>query len=61
VDVVLIDDARLFDGTDDYPTMSELMHVLQKNFPNHRCEVEGDIIRVLPTTPSRLEGTKVAL
>jgi len=46
--VILIDDARAFGVSEDYPTMDELItfvHLLQKNV---RIETEDDIIRILP-------------
>jgi len=44
---ILIDDARCFNGTDDYPTIEELSIIVKKLFPNHSFEVEADIIKVL--------------
>jgi hypothetical protein len=44
-DVLLIDDARLFDGHDDYPTLNALgQHILAKR-PRWTVEVEDDVIR----------------
>lgn len=44
---ILIDDARCFNGTADYPTIKELSLIVEKLFPNHTFHVEADIIRVL--------------
>jgi hypothetical protein len=43
--VILIDDARLFTGEDDYPTLESLNAVLARaGFPG--CRVQDDIIRI---------------
>jgi len=44
--VVLIDDARCFDGTGDYPTLAELERFVRARNPNASFEVRDDIIRV---------------
>ena len=44
--VVLVDDARLFDGTDDYPTLGELQQILSRH-GSWMMECRDDIIRVL--------------
>jgi hypothetical protein len=44
--VVLIDDARLFVGKEDYPTLEELKAFIQKNAPSYSMEVQDDIIRL---------------
>lgn len=49
---ILIDDARLFDGTHDYPHLAELLAGLERH-PTYRAEVSTDIIRVLPVNPPR--------
>jgi hypothetical protein len=46
--VVLIDDARLFDGTNDYPAVEELRELLVSNRPDHSFSVSNDIIRFHP-------------
>lgn len=46
--VVLIDDARGFDGTNDYPTLDELRRMLELHRPEWVMEVAGDIIRMHP-------------
>ena len=43
--VVLIDDARLFEGRSGYPTLSELRSWIERDRPGSRVEVEDDIIR----------------
>lgn len=45
--VVLIDDARCFDGTDDYPFLEDLMATVRRN-SGYRIEVSADIIRLTP-------------
>jgi len=43
--VILIDDARLFNGEDDYPTLESLNAVLARaGFP--ACRVQDDILRI---------------
>ncbi len=43
--VILVDDARLFNGEDDYPTLESLNAVLARaGFP--ACRVRDDIIRI---------------
>lgn len=44
--VVLIDDARLFTGASDYPSLEELRRLLDKWAPGARLEVADDIIRL---------------
>ncbi len=46
--LVLIDDARLFVGESDYPTLKELKGFVQSNFPGHIMIVKNDIIRIIP-------------
>jgi hypothetical protein len=43
--VVLVDDARLFDGTAGYPALPELCARIARERPNARIEVADDIIR----------------
>lgn len=44
---LLIDDARLFNGADDYPTLDELKGFILKNRPTANINVEADTISVL--------------
>jgi hypothetical protein len=44
--VLLIDDARWFDGRTDYPTMEELREKVSREYPGRMVEVTDDIIRV---------------
>jgi hypothetical protein len=46
--IILIDDARLFKGENDYPEISVVKNFVQKNFPNHSMLIKKDIIRILP-------------
>jgi hypothetical protein len=47
--VVLIDDARGFDGTHDYPRMDDLRKTVTALRPDLSFTVEHDIIRMVPT------------
>lgn len=44
--VLLIDDARWFDGRTDYPTMEELREKVSREYPGRMVEVTDDIIRI---------------
>jgi hypothetical protein len=46
--VVLIDDARLFQGKNDYPSIQELAALLQSKGPDYRLSISDDIIRIVP-------------
>lgn len=45
-DVILIDDARDFNGTNSYPTVSDIELLVSKKKPNYSVEVKKDIIRI---------------
>ncbi len=47
--VILIDDARLFDGTNDYPTKEEVSNFVKQHLPNYSFSIKKDIIRILPS------------
>lgn len=44
--IILIDDARCFQGGNDYPTVEELAAYILKTNPAYRLEVVDDVIRV---------------
>ena len=44
--IILIDDANLFNGTDDYPTIEEMKHQKEKLFPNYNFRIENNIIAI---------------
>jgi hypothetical protein len=46
--VLLIDDARLFDGTHDYPMVASLQEKVFEVRPDMSFSVEDDIIRITP-------------
>ncbi len=46
--VILIDDARLFDGTHDYPTVQELRELCARERPEWNFDVVNDMIRIHP-------------
>jgi hypothetical protein len=48
--VVLIDDARHFDGTHDYPRVAELKESVAQTRPDLLFAVEDDIIRITPNS-----------
>lgn len=44
--VILIDDASLFVGKNDYPTMESLQKFVESRFPGYIFEVRDDMIRI---------------
>lgn len=44
--VILIDDAREFTGSKDYPTLEELRRIIRQKRKEWRMEVTADIIRI---------------
>lgn len=46
--VILIDDARLFNGTHDYPTMNEIDEIIKISNRSYFMETKDDIIRLTP-------------
>lgn len=49
--VILIDDARYFDGTNDYPHLDDLLRVIRED-GSYRAEISTDIIRLVPCVVS---------
>ena len=49
--VILVDDARCFDGTDGYPTLAGLGKLIGEAGPEYTWSVADDIIRILPHPP----------
>jgi hypothetical protein len=49
--VLLIDDARWFDGRTDYPTMEQLREKAARDYPGRVVEVKDDIIRIYKPRP----------
>jgi hypothetical protein len=45
-DILLIDDARGFTGSNDYPTVEEVIALVKRYDPKYQIEVNNDIIRV---------------
>jgi len=45
--IILIDDARCFDGTNDYPPLDDLLRLIREN-GSYNAEVSVDIIRLIP-------------
>lgn len=50
--VILIDDARGFNGTNDYPSIDELREVVLNERPDWILEVANDVIRIHPPSGS---------
>ena len=46
--VILIDDARCFNGNNDYPPLAEIKAYVNERRPDQLCEVHNDIIRIYP-------------
>jgi hypothetical protein len=46
--IILIDDARLFNGTHDYPTIEQIKEIIQQHKKNYFIENKDDIIRLTP-------------
>lgn len=48
--IILIDDARLFLGINDYPSIAELRKLVKSHRSDYTLTVANDIIYILPTT-----------
>lgn len=47
--IILIDDARLFNGTHDYPTIEQIEEIIRPNNRPYLVETKDDIIRLTPS------------
>jgi len=45
--IILIDDARLFNGTHDYPTLEQISDIINKSGKNFTLDVKNDIIEII--------------
>jgi hypothetical protein len=45
-DVILVDDARMFNGTDSYPTIPDVIGLVKRHRPGWKVSVRHDIIRI---------------
>lgn len=45
---ILIDDARCFNGTNDYPHIAEIEHIVKTNYPTAKLTIKDDCIFILP-------------
>lgn len=50
--VILIDDARCFNGLHDYPSLKDLIEKITRQRPDLKIEVIDDIIRIEEASPS---------
>jgi hypothetical protein len=48
--VILIDDARLFNGTNSYPDMDQIRNITNRNKKSYQVDIKDDIIRLTPTS-----------
>jgi hypothetical protein len=46
--VILIDDARLFNGTHDYPTIEQVENILQSYGAKYNLDNQDDVLRLTP-------------
>lgn len=49
---ILVDDAHLFNGTGDYPTLDFVKDLVKHNLPDYLIDVENNIIRIFPANPA---------
>jgi hypothetical protein len=47
--IILIDDARLFNGTKDYPTIEKIEEIIKASNRQYLVEITDDIIRLTPS------------
>jgi hypothetical protein len=48
--VILVDDARLFNGTNSYPDINQITEIIKRNRKSYQVETKDDIIRLTPTS-----------
>ncbi len=53
--VILIDDARLFNGTEDYPAIGDVRQLVERKRPDYEFSVSHDVIRIHP----KREGLRI--
>jgi len=51
--VILIDDARLFNGSHDYPAAEQILSLCRNTAFTYQMEIKDDIIRLLPDNPTQ--------
>ncbi len=56
--VLLIDDARIFIGEDDYPTVDEVREFVLSRKPHYEFLLEFDIMRFVPSRTNRPRGDR---
>ena len=56
--VILIDDARCFIGSENYPTIRALKEFVMKNRPDYLFKVKNDIIRIHKYMPDNIAKDK---
>jgi len=57
--VVLIDDARCFDGSNDYPTLEEIRKYVELRGPEYDWSACGDVIRLEAKALRRVAQTSI--
>jgi len=46
--IILVDDARLFNGTKSYPDLDQIRDIIKRNNKSCQVEIKDDIIRLTP-------------
>lgn len=55
--IILVDDARCFNGMDGYPTIEKIQHLVRQHRPEYDVAIENDIIRITPGIPLSRKAT----